>query len=204
MTRQFDEAKLSAYLDGELEPSEMVTVEALMENSKDARRQLLQAVGTTARLRAAMRPVLDEPIPERLANVLASRPPADGSRHRLTAFFQLAAAVLLLVVGFGAGTMLRQTAQDQAPILAALPPGPYLPVVNETLENNLSGTSRTWAPVHGTAAVTVTPVRTYRDTSGRYFREYRLEINADHHITRISALAYRESRGNWKTKAVFF
>ena len=49
----------------------------------------------------------------------------------------------------------------------------------------------------------VTPVKTYRDKNGQYFREYSMEVQTDTERHQINGLAYRK-KGEWKTKAVYY
>jgi surface antigen len=49
----------------------------------------------------------------------------------------------------------------------------------------------------------VTPVKTYRDKNGQYFREFRMEVSTATERRQINGLAYRQN-GEWKTKAVYF
>ena len=70
MNHGFDEIKLSAYLDGELDTADMFQIEETIENNEDAQRYVLDAIKSIARLRAGMNSVLQEEIPERLLNTI--------------------------------------------------------------------------------------------------------------------------------------
>ena len=83
-------------------------------------------------------------------------------------------------------------------------PDRYRQIVNETLEHNLSGASRQWREPQIPFMVTVTPIRTYRDQGGLYYREYRLEVTTDTDRNQMKGLAFRDANGNWNTKALYF
>lgn len=204
MTRQFDEITLSAYVDGELDPATMREVEAFVETDADARKYIVNAVKTTARLRAFANEALVEAVPERLTSVIGPRPKNEkGRRPALHTLFRMAAAVVLVLLGFGAGSLMLPNGAGQFSALVTPFPASYSRVVDEALEHNLSGSPRQWQAPGDPLAITVTPVRTYRDKNGQYFREYRLEVVSENERRQVNGLAYREG-GKWKTKAVFY
>ena len=101
-----DDALLSAWLDGEVEGVDCARVQAwLQEHPDDAARVRLWAADRDA-LRARFSPALDEPIPERLAQVVWRR---SGERRGLAWGWwgQAAAAVVLLAVGVAIGALWR-------------------------------------------------------------------------------------------------
>jgi hypothetical protein len=114
----------------------------------------------------------------------------------------LAAAVLLILLGFGAANLISTVTKNQIANLAVPFPAGYNQVVSEAMEHNLSGKPRQWQSPER-FMITVTPVQTYRDKTGRYFREFRMEVQSADNRLQISGLAYRQ-KGEWKTKAVYF
>ena len=80
MNREFDETVLSSYMDGELEPQSMRRIEALIEKDADARRYILNAVKTAARLKASLNGILSEKIPERLTRTIHSQESIKSNR----------------------------------------------------------------------------------------------------------------------------
>jgi hypothetical protein len=204
MNRQFDDITLSAYVDGELDPSTMREVEAFLEVDTNAQKYVMNAVKTTARLRVFANEALVEAVPERLISAIGSWQKYEKDRRpALRALFRMAAAVLLILLGFGAGSLILPTGDRQFTAITSPFPASYSSVVDEALEHNLSGNSRQWQAPSDSLTITVTPVRTYRDKNGRYFREYQLEVVSETERRKINGLAYREE-GKWKTKAVFY
>jgi len=205
MNQQFDELTLSAYIDGELDPDTMREVDSFLEQDKTARKYVLNAIRATARLRSFMNEDLNENIPERL--IAAIRPQPEKKERRnivIHPLFRMAAAILLVLLGFGAGSFLERDSNESFSILTTALPPRYNEVVDQALEYNLSGTPRELQVPRSAAVVRVTPVKTYRDGSGLYYREYRLEVKAERENQQVRGLAYRTASGKWKTKAVFY
>ena len=85
MYQKFDDITLSSYVDGELDPESMREVEAFLESDSDARKYVVNAVRTTARLRESMNKVLYEEVPEHLINTILPQQKKEG---RLSTVFQ--------------------------------------------------------------------------------------------------------------------
>ena len=205
MQAKFDERTLSAYMDGELDTDTMLEVEAFLEQNQEARRYILNAVRTHAHLRSATQTTLQEGIPDRLLNMLNS-PPSQKTKPNWSVqpLFRLAAAVLLIFIGMGAGLWIDSTDNGAVPAMMLPLTDRYRQIVNETLEHNLSGTSGQWHEPGSQFIVTVTPVRTYRDQNGLYYREFSMEVATDTDRNRFNGLAFRDTNGDWKTKALYF
>ena len=204
MNPKFDDITLSSYVDGELDPELMGEVEAFVESDADARRYVVNAVKTTARLRESLNKVLYEEVPEHLIQAIVSTPQKQsGLSNFFHPAFRMAAAIVLVLAGFGAGWLLP-TGGDRPSFTMPTPfPASYNQVVQEAMEYNLSGKPRQWNSPESQAVIIVTPIKTYRDKSGQYFREFHMEINTATENRQVNGLAYRH-KGEWKTKAVYF
>ena len=202
MKSQYDEITLSAYIDGELDSETMHAVEIFIQENEDARRYIFEAVNVNAHLRASMNAALHAEIPQRLMNAVNKRPAKRSDRF--TPLLRIAAAIVLVLVGLGAGTLMNP--DKDLPFSAAIAPFStrYSHVIEEALENNVSGTSRQWQEPRSTHMVAVTPVRTYRDKQGIYYREYRLEVSTANERSQLNGLAYRDVNGKWQTKVLYF
>ena len=204
MDPKFDDRTLSSYVDGELDPESMLEVEAFLESDTDARRYVVNAIKTTARLRESLNKVLCEEVPEHLIHTIIPRHEKEG---RLSIVFhpafRMAAAIILILVGFGAGWLVPTNGGQSAFTLSAPFPAGYNQVVQEAMEHNLSGAPRQWQSPETKAVIIVTPIKTYRDKSGQYFREFRMEVSTATERRQINGLACRQ-KGEWKTKAVYF
>jgi hypothetical protein len=194
---------LSAYLDGELDTTTLHEVDLLLEKDEGARRYILDSVRTTALLRAKMNDILHEDIPQHLFDTLNPRQISKSHRKALIPSLIRVAAVLILgLLGFGTGMLMERNVGENFSAVITPLPAQYSNVVEAALENNLSGKPREWLAPR--ARVTVTPIKTYRNKSGVYYREYHLEVVTKTERSRINGLAYRTGKGQWKTSALFF
>jgi anti-sigma factor RsiW len=102
--RRITEADFVAYADERLDPTEHAVVEAwLAEHAEDGR--MIEAWRSqTAALRAALDPLLAEPVPAALTGILSR--PAPRPRAWLA---QALAASLALAIGLGSGVFIGQT-----------------------------------------------------------------------------------------------
>jgi len=205
MTRQFDERTLSAYLDGELDDAAMQEVDEFLQQDAKAREYVLNATRTTAFLKAASNAILHAEVPEHLIAAVKSHGDRGGRRQAVVrTVFRMAAAIVLVLFGYGAGNLLMNNQLGHLPVTVAPVLNQYAHVVDAALEHNLSGTPQKWSEPQQPIMVMVTPVKTYRDSQNTYYREYRLEVIAENQHQQVDGLAYRNSGGKWITKALFF
>jgi anti-sigma factor RsiW len=111
MNDKFDPELLHAWFDNELTAEQRADVEAwLREHPEEAARVRLWAADAQA-LRARLEPVLAEPVPERLSQLVWNRPPQTiGS-----SWPRWAAAAAVFVLGGATGAALMWTAKPVAP-----------------------------------------------------------------------------------------
>ena len=115
MNQKFDDITLSSYVDGELDPESMREVEAFLESDADARKYVVNAIRTTARLRESMNKVLYEEVPEHLINAILPRQKKEGWRSTVfQPLFRMAAAIILILLGFGAGWLVPTNGDQPA------------------------------------------------------------------------------------------
>ena len=205
MKKTYDETILSAYIDGELDAATMGEVDSFLEKDREASGYMLDTIRTTARLKADMNAVLQEEVPQRLLDTLSPQQIARSRRKPLMRNLLRTAAVIILgIFGFGIGLLMERNTGENYPAQIAPLPARYGDVVNAALEFNLSGKSREWVAPRGSIDVKVTPVKTYRDQAGVYYREYRLELATGNRQSHVNGLAYRTAKGKWTTKVLYF
>jgi|GEM_PF-1381217 len=205
MTHNLDEMRLQAYLDGELDREAMAEMDAFIEGSETARAYIADMARSTAWLKAEMNGVLEEEVPDRLLEAINGV--GEEPMQQVSSFSQwkhIAAAMVLLVVGFGSGILLdrEQSAVPQG--MVAYAPASFSTVVEDALEHSVRGASKEWYSSSNTLSVKVTPTQTYRDKDGVYYREYHMEMKVENEHRQVDGLAYRNAQGHWKTKALFF
>ena len=136
MKQEFDDIALSSYVDGELDAESMQTIEAHIDNDPNARKYVINAIRTTARLRGSYNKILYEEIPENLAHTIISRPKKRTNRSPL---IRIAAAVFLIVLGFGARSLIMVNGDGPFDNLSTPFPASFNQVVADAMEFNLSG-----------------------------------------------------------------
>jgi anti-sigma factor RsiW len=96
--RVVDEAMLHAYADGQLDAAQQAVVEAWLAQHVEIAEQVRDWQAQNEALRAAFDPILEQPVPARLA-ALGRRPPRSLARHAWLA----AAGLALFVLGGAVG-----------------------------------------------------------------------------------------------------
>lgn len=205
MVLQFDEKTLSAFLDGELDELGMQEVDEFIQQDAGAQKYVLNTTRSAAFLKAASNVILHEKVPEHLVDTVRYHR-VRKERHNtfVRSLFQVAAAIVLVFVGFGAGNLLTNKPLGPLPVTVAPVLQQYGHIVDAALENNLSGNPRKWSEPQQPMMIMVTPLKTYRDRNKIYYREYRLEIVTETQRQQVNGLAYRAGGGKWITKALFF
>ena len=204
MTTRFDHLTLSAYVDGELDRKTMREVERFLDRDAQARQFVLDAMHATVLLRAGGNEAVREPVPERLRQVFARSPKsAFAWRDMRWPALRLAAAVALVVVGAGLGLIFNPGGPPPSIGL----PGPLLPAayqqaINQSLENHLSGDPLA-VDLDGGRRIVITPIKTYRNPEGQYYRGYDMELFNGGAQEKFRGMAYRAGNAEWRTTAFY-
>jgi hypothetical protein len=205
MAIEFDYLTLSAYVDGELDRQTMQDVESFLDSDAQARRFVLDAMRTTVLLRAGSNEALHEPVPERLRQVLV-RPAGMPSFWREIRFpaLKLATALALVVIGVGLGFFYKPGTESTPQQPFHLLPTAYQQVINQSLENHMSGDPLSLDLGKGGQRIVITPIKTYRNRKdGHYYRGYYLELVSNDARQRFKGMAYRIKQSEWRTTALF-
>lgn len=125
MTARFTDTTLTAWLDGELPPDQRADVEAwLRDHPEDAARVRLWAADGEA-LRARLDPVLAEPVPQRLTQLILNAVPQAPSSPfgAWTGWQRWAAALAVFVLGGATGAALVWRLMPDPVTASAAPSG---------------------------------------------------------------------------------
>lgn len=219
MTNTVDSQTLSAYVDGELTPDEVKRVESALDRNETLRSELEDLRAVDKLTSDALASLLAEPVPLAVATDVQERLAAKQSQPstqlrggagvkswQMNVAASLLAASIAAIAAFGAGWHLSnqrhqtQVANLEEQLMADREA--FAVVVADTLERQLSGEQVVWQnPVTGNAG-TVTPVRTFRNTSGEWCREYREDVSLGGERSSRHAIACRSNDGTWDTRAV--
>lgn len=204
MTTEFDHLTLSAYVDGELDRPTMRDVERFLDSDAQARRFVLDAMRTTVLLRAGSNEPLHEPVPQRLQQVFA-RTTANSSIWRDIRFpaVKLAAAFALVIIGVGLGFIYKPGAESMPQQPFHLLPAAYQQVISQSLETHMSGDPLSLDLDTGGQRIVITPIKTYRNPDGHYYRGYFLELITEDSRQKFKGMAYRTGKSQWQTTALF-
>ncbi len=188
---EFSDEILMAFADGELDEETMRRVEAALETDDELMARVAMFMETRAAASEALKPVLDEPVPDELVakvramaadapaaagdNVVAFRRPADqpaspnGSPSR---FLMAMAASLLVVVGGAGGYLLRGGGlADPGGVPGAMQvAGTVGPALSAILDKAASGDEVAVGEGQGTVRL----VSAFELGSGQLCREYEL------------------------------
>ena len=204
MTTRFDHLTLSAYVDGELDRQTMREVERFLDGDTRARQFVLDAMHATVLLRAGGNEAVREPVPERLRQVFA-RPPKSTFAWRDMRWpaLRLAAAVALVVVGVGLGLIFKSGGPSPwIGLPDRLLPAAYQQAISQSLEKHLSGDPLA-VDLDGGRRIVITPIKTYRNPEGQYYRGYDMELIAGGVQEKFRGIAYRAGNAEWRTTAFY-
>jgi len=110
--RTLNESDLQAYTDGQLDPRRLADVEAWLADHQDDAERVASYRQQNAALHALFDPVLNEPIPQRLA-----RP--ERRKWRMALQLRYAAVAAWLVIGGTLGWFLHGTQESRPPLTLA-------------------------------------------------------------------------------------
>lgn len=177
-----DPQSWQAYVDGAMEAAARAEIEAAMAEDPRLRLRIEQAIRTRDRVRAGFDAVLEEPMPDRFAAVLASpasAPAPARARRTPTPWWGLACAAALAAVAVGLGW--RDAARP--PLRTEGARTFASGALADGLERRLASAPRSGE----TVAIGVT----FRDRDGRWCRSFAMPAEA------IAGLACREN-GRWR------
>lgn len=204
MATEFDQLTLSAYVDGELDRQTMREVERFMDSDAQARQFVLDAMHATVLLRVGGNEAVLEPVPDRLRQVFA-RPAAATPAWREMRFpaLKLAAAFALVIVGIGLGLIFKPGGRPVPGQPYQLLSATYERAINESLEHHLSGAPLSLDLGSGGQRIIITPIKTYRNPEGQYYRGYDMELFTDGRRQKFRGMAYRTGHAQWRTTALY-
>jgi anti-sigma factor RsiW len=208
MTTPLTTDLLSAYIDGELDSEKMKAVESALETDRPARKKLARLTALNAMLSDAYDTALKGPVPLRTARPLrgtgAGGPAVERARLHRRYIGAVAASLAIALLAFPAGFMMSdrfhqvemarletQLEADRSAMAGAM---------SEALEKRLSGVAVRWQNSETGSAGSVTPIRTFQNSDGRWCREYREEKTLLGHIETHRAIACRSTAGAWKNR----
>lgn len=181
---------LGAYLDGELDPEECQAVRDCLEKDTEARDYLNSIRRLNDSLSMAYDPLIYEPTPAGIKEVVYPRRRDWVKRALPLALAASLGAIAVLLVQRSAldDELQGQLAQiqSQMALLRA-----------QTLENVPSGKVASWSVSPGKARIEVMPVRSYRTPDARFCREYEERFDGGQGVEVRRGVACRSGKAEW-------
>ena len=202
-----DEYTLSCYLDATLDYEQCQEVAHHLEEDDSSREAMIELLNSHILLKSLGRQTLNEKVPEKLKYSLHQLPSIRmGQNIRALPFIkpltQIAVAIALVFAGFFSGNIGNDR---QVQLITSFPDIPVAleETINEVLEYKKSGTSHDWVDTSDGLTATVTPVRSYRDSKGGYYRFYFIDLQQADNNSQLAGVAYRTDKKQWQTRSVF-
>ncbi len=198
---EIDDQTLVAYVDGELDLALQAEVETALARDPGLRERVRLLRETSSAVRVAFDHALHgaAPVPDPRATTRAGSVEARPSAKRFS--LALAASLVSVLVGAGAAYLaatLQFERSERARLEAELRDAQAL---NGALESAPSGHTVRWTdPGSGTTSE-LTPVRTYRNATGQYCREYQ---HQNVHFGEQLGVACRSGDGQWKVRLRYY
>jgi hypothetical protein len=206
MKNHINDTLLSSYLDGELDPEQTHALSQELQRNSQARDTLLSLLHVQTIMKANS---LSQERQFRDQNI--NVPVFDHeTQHQTTSskkFFPLlAAAAFILSLGFGLGLNSNNLLTDSPQRFTMTNQDFFAnhPVIQTSLENDKSGTTRHWQDTNTETIIKVTPIKTYQDNNGVFHRLYNLNLSTSNSHESITALAYRSGHKKWRTQSIRF
>lgn len=207
MTKAISFAMLSAYVDGELDAADVTVVEQALATDKRVRESIRRIRETDAALRAAFDVPLAEKVPPRLLAAVddgfAARRRRRLRRIALPIAAGVAAVIALGAVGYRFHRAELEAATNAAVAAQERERAVLSATINQVLETVASGRSVTWEVPETGAHGAVTPIRTYRSTSGHWCREFRVREETAGRAQDRRGLACRIGDRKWQAVRAF-
>lgn len=215
MTERFDPETLVAYVDGELDAARVQEIEAALRDDHALRDTVRRLRVGAALMRGSFGDVMNEPLPGRVHAAIseafareARDSASEAPRRRGGAWWPslVAASLAALVVGLSGGYWFaderlrselalrdRQLQEDQRALESA---------ISAALEKHLSGDTVHWESPDSGSRASITPVRTFKTSDGRWCREYIHDSRIEERTVERRAIACRVDDGVWRTQLV--
>ncbi len=188
MSKDWTEAEIAAFVDGELDATRAQRLAAIIETDPEARALAERLTRANALLREAFDAPMHEPPPDALVAAIKGSPTIAGApprRRRPTWFPAALAAGIALIIGVGVGVGGAVFSTGDRPIDRGLAVGPAPETVRTVLETAPSGTTRS----------DLRPVASFEVAGGGICREFETLDAAGAPAT--AGLACRSPEGGW-------
>ena len=195
---KIDNNLLSRYLDGELELSQAFLLSERIDDNPELQKKMLALLKGHVLLKSYGAAVTDEPVPVNMLKKVHKKR-ARGLKYFLfTPQVRAAVMVFMFLGGILFGRWGDRDSSSDVTLFPELPASLAM-TINKVLEFEKSGTVHSWNSNALNASAKIIPVKTYKDTSGKYFRFYVVDLLQDGEMRKFKAIAHRVDSAGWKT-----
>jgi len=208
---------LCAYIDRELDEQSRQEVDEVLRLDPEALRYVIQAKKLNALTRMALDAGLNLPEGRNAQKALDDK--LKHYQEELSAgkvrtlngiinhpYFALAASVILLVIGFQAGTLSLDYKIEKKMLVMETEKRVALAAVeserNRVLEYLPSGQTTIWKSDNGYIQAELMPIRTLRTENNQYCREYKEVVVQNEKSESRHAVSCRQGKEVWRTKLI--
>ncbi|HXK56862.1 MAG: hypothetical protein KDI74_15185 [Gammaproteobacteria bacterium] len=208
---------LCAYIDRELDEQSRQEVDEVLRLDPEALRYVIQAKKLNALTRMALDAGLNLPEGRNAQKALDDK--LKHYQEELSAgkvrtlngiinhpYFALAASIILLVIGFQAGTLSLDYKIEKKMLVMETEKRVALAAVeserNRVLEYLPSGQTTIWKSDNGYIQAELMPIRTLRTENNQYCREYKEVVVQNEKSESRHAVSCRQGKEVWRTKLI--
>ncbi|MET0101413.1 MAG: hypothetical protein ABW078_06725 [Sedimenticola sp.] len=210
----WDELTVNAYLDGQLDDETRRQIELAMEENEGLKVYIENRRRLDGLLQGAFSSAMERPLSPGLADMLsgtgrepAGNVPAHPGGGWMQGFLALAAGLVIMAIGFGAGFLTGEASMERQQLAMSLERNSSLQNMqvawNRVLENTPSGEAVVWGDPESSYSTRITPIRTMRTRDNRYCREFREIRLVDGIQEERRGISCRSGKEQWQLEALF-
>ncbi|MES9967557.1 MAG: RT0821/Lpp0805 family surface protein [Sedimenticola sp.] len=210
----WDELTVNAYLDGQLDDETSRQLELAMEEDDGLKVYVQNRRRLDGLLQGAYSSAMERPLSPGLADMLSGtgrEPAGNVSVHSsggwMQGFLALAAGLVIMAIGFGAGFLTGEASMERQQLAMSLERNSSLQNMqvawNSVLENTPSGEAVDWRDPESSYSTRITPIRTMRTRDNRYCREFREVRLVDGIQEERRGISCRSGKEQWQLEALF-
>ncbi|MET0012879.1 MAG: RT0821/Lpp0805 family surface protein [Sedimenticola sp.] len=210
----WDELTVNAYLDGQLDDETRRQLELAMEEDDGLKVYVQNRRRLDGLLQGTYSSAMERPLSPGLADMLSGtgrEAAGNVSVHRsggwMQGFLALAAGLVIMAIGFGAGFLTGEASMERQQLAMSLERNSSLQNMqvawNSVLENTPSGEAVVWGDPESSYSTRITPIRTMRTRDNRYCREFREVRLVDGIQEERRGISCRSGKEQWQLEALF-
>jgi len=198
-----DEYTLSQYIDGSLDYQRASEVAEQIARDRPTADMMGELLKVHVLLKSIGNETIGGNIPDKLTQTLREKRNRRQSFFRAGSwYFKLAASVVMILSSIAFGYFFKPTTYETASIFPQIPEA-LGKTVSSVLEDQKSGSVYLWVDETNKRSARISPVETFRNTSGGFYRIYNIDLNQAGINQHFTGVAFRKGKNEWQTQSVF-